>query len=165
MAYTNESNPIPIYYLPKVLWKKIIKILIKFIPGNLLRIILLRSCGFKIGGKVYIGEDFIVTEILEDFSEKLIIEDRVSIAQRVTVITASDPNYSRLYDYVKIKRGKVHIKNDAWIGAGVIILPNITIGEYSIIGAGAVVTKDIPPFSIAAGIPAKVLKKIELNKQ
>lgn len=53
---------------------------------------------------------------------------------------------------------EVVIGNDVWIGRRVIILPGVTIGDGSIIGAGAVVTKDIPPYSVAGGVPAKVIK-------
>jgi len=161
--YNKNSSTISFFTTLIILKKKLLKILIRFIPGNSLRIILLKACGYKIGKKVYIGEDLIVSEVLEDFSEKLIIEDRVAIAQRVTFVTASDPNYSRLWDYVKIIRGKIIIKHDAWIGAGVIILPNVTVGECSIVGAGAVVTKDVPPYTIVAGIPAKPIKKIKIS--
>ena len=52
------------------------------------------------------------------------------------------------------------IKRNAWIGAGATILPGVTIGENSIIAAGAVVTKDVPANTIAGGIPAKVIKSI-----
>ncbi len=53
---------------------------------------------------------------------------------------------------------KVTIEDDVWIGARVIILPGVTIGRGSIIAAGAVVTKDVPSFSIVGGVPAKVIK-------
>lgn len=53
---------------------------------------------------------------------------------------------------------KVTIGNDVWIGASVIIMPGITVGNGSIIGAGAVVTKDVPEYSVVAGVPAKVIK-------
>jgi acetyltransferase-like isoleucine patch superfamily enzyme len=53
------------------------------------------------------------------------------------------------------------IENDVWIGAGAIILDGITIGQGAIVGAGAVVTRDIPAYSIAAGVPARVLRKRE----
>jgi len=56
------------------------------------------------------------------------------------------------------KPGKVVIKDDVWLGANVIILPNVTVGRGSIIAAGAVVNKDVPDFSIVGGVPAKVLK-------
>ena len=75
-------------------------------------------------------------------------------------LTSSSPNLSRIRLYVKVVDGKIRIENDAWIGAGVIILPNVNIGEFSVIGAGAVVTKDVPPYTVVAGVPAKTIKKI-----
>lgn len=56
------------------------------------------------------------------------------------------------------KEGKVVIKDGAHIGIGAIIMPGVTIGEGAVIGAGSVVTKDIPPYSVAVGVPAKVIK-------
>ena len=53
---------------------------------------------------------------------------------------------------------KVTICDDVWIGARVIILPGVTIGKGSIIGAGAVVTKDVPEYAVVGGVPAKVIK-------
>ncbi len=140
--------------------KKIFKLLAKQVPGNGLRIALLRACGFTIGADVYVGEDLIVTEILEDQSEKLVIEDRVAIAPRVTLVTSSDPNWSRLRGAVAPIKGKIVIKKDAWIGTGAIILPNVSVGERSIVGAGAVVTTDVPPDTVVAGVPAKPLRKV-----
>ena len=52
----------------------------------------------------------------------------------------------------------VHIGNDVWIGDRVMIMPGVHIGDGSVIGAGAVVTGDIPPYSIAVGVPAKVIR-------
>lgn len=57
-----------------------------------------------------------------------------------------------------IKSIGIKIEDDVWIGAGAIILDGVTIGKGSVIGAGAVVTRDIPPYSVAVGIPAKVIK-------
>lgn len=53
---------------------------------------------------------------------------------------------------------KVTICDDVWIGVNVVILPGVTIGEGCVIGAGAVVTKDVPPYSVVGGVPAKVIK-------
>lgn len=55
--------------------------------------------------------------------------------------------------------GNVHLEEGVNIGTGAIVLPNIRIGKWSVIGAGAVVIEDIPPYSVAAGIPAKIIKK------
>ena len=53
--------------------------------------------------------------------------------------------------------GPITIEDGVWIGAGAIVLANVTVGRKSIVGAGAIVTKDVPPFSIVAGNPAKVI--------
>ena len=55
------------------------------------------------------------------------------------------------------------IEDDAWIGAGAIILPGVTIHKGAIVGAGSVVTKDVPPYSIVAGNPARVIRQIDIE--
>ncbi len=64
-----------------------------------------------------------------------------------------------------ISKGPVIIKDNVWIGEGVAILPNVTIGENSIIASNAVVTKDVPANCIAAGVPAKIIKRIVSDGQ
>lgn len=59
-----------------------------------------------------------------------------------------------------VSRGPVKIGKYVHLGEGVCVMPGVTIGDYSVVGAGAVVTRDIPPFSIAVGSPAKVIKQI-----
>ena len=54
----------------------------------------------------------------------------------------------------------VVVERGAWVGAGAIILPGVSIGRNSVIGAGAIVTKDVPPFSVAVGNPARVIKTL-----
>lgn len=60
--------------------------------------------------------------------------------------------------------GPVSIEDEVWIGERVCIMPNVTIGKHSVIGANSVVTKDIPEYSVAAGIPAKVIKRYNKDK-
>ena len=145
----------------KPLLKRLCKTLAKHAPGNGLRVGLFRACGIRIGDGVYLAEDMIVAEILEDNSEKLVLGDRVAVAPRVTFVTSSDPNESRLAPkLVKPVRGKIVVGDDAWIGAGAIVLPNVTIGEGAVVGAGAVVTRDVPPFAVVVGVPAKVVGDI-----
>jgi maltose O-acetyltransferase len=141
--------------------KKVFKLLSKHLPFYKLRILLLKNCGYIIGKDVYIGEDILISDELDD-RNNIIIGDRVSIASRVSFITSSAPNFSRLRPYVKTVNGVIVIKNDSWIGAGVIILPNVTIGEFAVVGAGSVITRDVPPKTIVAGVPAKVIKSLEI---
>lgn len=60
--------------------------------------------------------------------------------------------------------GGVRIEDDCWIGAGAIILNGVTIGKGSVVGAGAVVTKDVAPYTIVAGNPARKIKDIEIEQ-
>jgi acetyltransferase-like isoleucine patch superfamily enzyme len=129
----------------------------RWLPGFRLRIALLRACGHRIGRDVYVGEELLVIEELSDFSEKLVIGDRVAIAPRVTLVTSSDANFSRLMERLDPVRGRIVIHDDAWIGTGAIILPDVTIGRAAIVGAGAVVTQDVPDGAVVAGVPARVL--------
>jgi len=117
-------------------------------------------CGFQVGKHVYAGPDMIIASILGDTSCNLEIGDRVAIGPRVTIVLSSDANWSNLNSYIEPIKGRVVIKNDVWIGAGAIILPNITINEMAVIGAGAVVTKDVDPYTVVAGIPAVQIRKI-----
>lgn len=55
--------------------------------------------------------------------------------------------------------GRIVVEDDVWIGANVVVVPDVIIGAHAIVGAGAVVTRDIPPWSIAGGVPARVLAR------
>ena len=143
--------------------KKILKPLARIMPLSKLRIALFRMCGYTIGKDVFIGEDLIISDNLHD--KNVFIGDRASFGPRVTLITSSGPNLSRIEPYVKVVNGgRIRIENDAWIGAGAIILPNVTVGEGAVVGAGAVVIKDVPPYTVVAGVPAKVIKILEMKK-
>ncbi|OCS29366.1 hypothetical protein CFVLMG6570_09655 [Campylobacter fetus subsp. venerealis LMG 6570 = CCUG 33900] len=62
-----------------------------------------------------------------------------------------------------IKKSTITIGDDTWIGANTTILPGVKIGKFCIIGAGSIVTKDVDDFSIAVGVPAKVIRKLKLT--
>lgn len=88
----------------------------------------------------------------------IIIDDDVQIGPKVNIITENHPVDPTQRKHLDLKR--VHIKRNVWIGAAATILPGVTVGENSIIAAGAVVNRDVPANSIVGGIPARLLKKI-----
>lgn len=86
------------------------------------------------------------------------IEDDVQIGPKVSLITENHPVDPSQRKHLELK--SILIKRNAWIGAGATILPGVIIGENSIVAAGAVVNKDVPPNTIVGGVPAKILKAI-----
>ena len=90
------------------------------------------------------------------------IGQHVNLAQGI-VVTALNHNYSipdQRIDQQGVTTAAVTIGNDCWIGANAVILPGVTIGEHSVVAAGAVVTKDVPSHSLVAGVPARIIKQI-----
>lgn len=87
---------------------------------------------------------------------KITIGENVMIAEDVMI---RDSNNHTIVSEGYRKEAPVVIGNNVWVGARATILPGVTIGDGAIVAAGAVVTKDIPPKSLAGGVPAKVLKK------
>ena len=86
------------------------------------------------------------------------IEDGVLIGPKVSLITENHPLNPKLRNGLIGK--PIHIKKNAWIGAGATILQGVTIGENAVVASGAVVSKDVPDNTIVGGIPAKILKTI-----
>lgn len=104
----------------------------------------------------FIGEDVIFDTF---FPEDIIIEEGVTLTTRCIIVThfvEIDSNEHRHYS-----RGKVIIKRKAYIGANTVICKPVTIGEGAIIGASSVITKDIPPYEVWAGNPARFIRKRE----
>ena len=90
----------------------------------------------------------------------IFVGDYTMIGPNVTIATAGHPISPRLRERVYQYNVPVHIGRNCWIGAGAVILPGVTIGDHSVIGAGSVVTKDIPAGVVAVGNPCRVLREI-----
>jgi acetyltransferase-like isoleucine patch superfamily enzyme len=133
----------------------------KNFPLNAVRVQALRAAGYEVGHSVFLGAELHVTDSLHSDACSLTIGDRVAIAPRVTIVISSHPNSSRLLAKVGAVKGQVTICDDAWIGAGAILLPNVTVGEQAIVAAGAIVTKDVPPQTVVGGNPARTLKPLD----
>lgn len=142
---------------------KLLRWMVSTFPLNAVRVSALRSCGFKVGEEVYIGPGLILSTMNSDDSCMLTLGDRVSIGPGVTLVLASDANHSRLSKIFPEVRGSITLKDDVWLGAGVIILPNVTIGKCSAAAAGAVVTENVDEFSLVGGVPAKVIRNLKLS--
>ena len=90
------------------------------------------------------------------------IGNHVNLAQGITV-TALNHNFTDHHlriDEQGVSTTPVTIGHDIWIGANAVILPGVTIGDHSVVAAGAVVTKDVPPHTLVAGVPAKIIKTL-----
>jgi acetyltransferase-like isoleucine patch superfamily enzyme len=143
-------------------------------PVNNQRVFFLKKMQFvQIGKDCYIGPNITITPIGGEFFQKtydrskklLRIGDRVGTGPNVSFICSSHPEQSE--KLLKMYGGviaPITIEDDVWIGANAIILPGVTLHECCFIGAGAVVTKDIPPYTIVAGVPARPIRTLTGNE-
>lgn len=141
--------------------KKVLKLLVKHMPIYQLRADMLRWCGYVVGRDVYVGEDFI---IIDESSDRgmVSIGDRVAISPRVTLVVSSSPNFSRIAPYVPVKHEPITIEDDAWLGTGTVVLPGVNIGEGAVVATNSVITRDVKPYTIVGGSPAKFIREVEV---
>lgn len=111
--------------------------------------------------RLKVGENvFINSNLLAMARGGITIEDDVMIAANASLISNNhDP-----YDRQVLTCRPVLIKKGAWIGAGATVLPGVSVGKYAIVGAGAVVTKDVPDYAVVLGAPAQVVKMLDPEK-
>lgn len=116
------------------------------------------SCINNAVGDVLIG-DYTRIGLHNTVIGPVTIGSHVNLAQGV-VVTALNHNFSDKslrIDQQGISTRSVVISDDVWVGANAVILPGVTIGTHAVVAAGAVVTKDVPPHTVVAGVPAKVI--------
>jgi acetyltransferase-like isoleucine patch superfamily enzyme len=115
----------------------------------------------RIGNNVHIGSHNIIGA-----RKSIVLEDNVLIGPHVMI-----GDHSHRYENVEVPikmqeatEGRpIRIEQDSWIGANVFILPNVTIGRHSVVGANSVVNRDIPPYSVVVGAPARVIKRYDFD--
>jgi len=153
------NNKRTFFSIIKGIWIRIITIIIPFTFPAQLTTFLHRLRGVKVGKGSKIAR---TAQIDDRYPNLVIIGINVWITAGVMILC-----HQRNLKYYQIgkpvmdcplKISKVTIKDGAHIGIGAIIMPGVTIGEGAVIGAGSVITKDIPAYSIAVGVPAKVIK-------
>ena len=88
------------------------------------------------------------------------VGDHTMIGPNVTLATAGHPVWPELREKAYQFNCDIHIGRNCWLGAGVIVLPGVTIGDHTVVGAGSVVTKDLPANVVAVGNPCRVLREI-----
>lgn len=121
----------------------------------------LRKVGCHVGKDVFIGSQVYIDA---GHADLIYIDDHAHVTARTVLLCHKRElkGYCVGDDYAKLpyKVGKIHLKKGCSTGTDTLIMPNVTIGEGAIIGAGSLVTKDIPDWTIAIGRPAKVVKQI-----
>lgn len=143
------------------------KFLAYYYPDARVRRLYLRALKVEMGDGSFANPGFTVVTDPSASEPQVRIGARVSIGPNCVMICDSRPNNSPALSAVPyvadrlIVNAPVTIHDDVWLGAGVIILPGVSIGRGAIIAAGAVVTKDVPPLHIAAGVPARVIRALD----
>lgn len=143
-----------------------------------IRAMLLRWNGARIGKNCFIrgglmiqegfalilgDEVFVNAGCCFDTTASITLEDRVQLGFQVTLITGNHEigtHESRAGNHMS---KPIRIQSGAWIGARTVILPGVTIGAGAVVAAGAVVTRDVPPDTLVAGVPARILRALESN--
>ena len=129
-------------------WSTLHKSLLRFVavnaPWQCLRVSAYRKAGVKVGCLRQLGG-----HVWIDFWGSVTLEDDVLMAGY---------NYILTHNWIgNFKIAPVHVKRGAMVGLGAILLPGVTVGEHAVVGAGAVVTRDVPDYMVVAGSPARIV--------
>lgn len=113
--------------------------------------------GLRIGRECFLGD-----ECLLDLAEAVVLEDQVTLAERVLILTHTNVGYADhpLQALFPASAAPVSVKRGSFLGANVTVLPGVTVGERAFVAAGSVVNADVPPASLVAGVPARVVRPL-----
>lgn len=142
-------------YPPKRIWRKFWLGIATLPMFPQLRTKVLKLGGVNISGRAFIYGDVLIDTVAPN---NIYIGKNVAITSGAKILTHYlDPSIKGR----KFRLGEVHIEDEVFIGVNVIICNSVTIGKGAIIGAGSIVTKDIPPYQVWAGNPARFIKERE----
>ena len=129
------------------------------VPMDGLRTAMYRASGIRIGEGVFIGEGVLFDKLHPEYIE---IGDRTAIGAR-TIITAHQiiPTETDLRTLYPEEYKRTVVEHDVWIMPGVIITPGVRIGHHSVLATGAVIHKDVPPYSLVVGGGFRIAKQID----
>jgi maltose O-acetyltransferase len=170
---------------PRLLLARLLTALLPVHAGSRLRTAVLRRvAGFRIGrGTLFTGMPTITgprhlsrhltvgslcwfnIRCTLDLSAEIEIGDQAYFGHDVMLLTSSHEVGPVERRAAEVYAKPIHVGAGAWLGARCVVLPGITIGEGAIVGAGAVVTKDVPPNTVVGGIPARVIRELEPNEE
>ena len=142
----------------RIFAQKVLNILARYAILPQLRIALYRLMGVKIGKGVFIGLDCYLDD---QYPEQIIIGDYAIISPRAILLTHDMPDWDVNNKDGSGKVATLTIGSRVYVCAGAILLPGVTVGEHSVVAAGAVVVSDVAPYTLVAGVPA--VKKKNLN--
>jgi len=119
--------------------------------------------GAKIGRGVFVGPHVYFDPVRPDL---ITVEDLVSLAGFITILTHSEPTepLREVFGAAGNRIAPVTFRRGAWVAVNCVILPGVTIGECAIVAAGSVVNKDVAPYTMVGGVPAKFIKEIRTRK-
>jgi len=113
--------------------------------------------GLEMGRNCFVGD-----ECLLDLADRIVMADHVTLSERVIILTHTNVGYRDhpLQVHFPSMSAPVHLKSGCFVGVNATLLPGVTVGEGGFVAAGAVVTKDVPPWHVVGGVPARVVKKL-----
>lgn len=140
--------------------RKLYDMLAKQMPSNALRVRLQRAKGVRVGAHVYLGFDVNIDPACPEMVE---IGDHTRISHGVIILDHSRPGDAWM-EYLGEQRAPVRIEPHAAAYAGAILIPGVTVGECAIVRGGAVVTANVPAYTVVAGSPARVIEELPPDK-
>ncbi len=142
-------------FINRMIWLR----LARACPFTSWRVMLYRLMGVRIGDDVFVGFD---VDFDTNHPELIEVGNHVTISHRCMIVSHMATDVATpLQRFYPPKSAPVKIGNGAWLCVGAIILPGVTVGENAVVGAGAVVTKDVGANTVVAGVPARPVKTLD----